>query len=98
VRPTSKSSTTTFILVLKGLSFEVRAGQIVALLGTNGAGKSTTLKAISGLLAPEDGKVTNGSIEFDGRPIHRRAAHEIVRDGVFQVMEGRRVFESIRRG
>ncbi|MDQ7028978.1 MAG: ABC transporter ATP-binding protein [Ardenticatenia bacterium] len=83
------------ILVLKGLSLEVQTGQIVALLGANGAGKTTTLKAISGLLKPEDGKVTDGTIEFMGKPIHRLDAEEIVRRGVFQVMEGRRVFEHL---
>lgn len=83
------------VLVLKGLSLEVRQGQIVALLGTNGAGKSTTLKAISGLLKPENGAVTDGSIELDGVPIHRLSADRIVRQGIFQVMEGRRVFEHL---
>ncbi len=83
------------ILVLKGLSLEVKQGQIVALLGANGAGKSTTLKAISGLLKPDDGKVTDGSIEFLGQPIHNRDAEDIVRAGIFQVMEGRRVFEHL---
>lgn len=83
------------VLVLKGLSLEVREQQIVALLGTNGAGKSTTLKAISGLLEPEDGRVSDGTIEFLGEPIHQRRAEEIVRGGIFQVMEGRRVFEHL---
>lgn len=83
------------ILVLKGLSLEVKQGQIVALLGANGAGKSTTLKAISGLLKPDDGEVTDGSIEFLGQPIHNRDAEDIVRAGIFQVMEGRRVFEHL---
>ncbi len=83
------------ILVLKGMSMEVQEGQIVALLGANGAGKSTTLKAISGLLKPEDGEVTDGEIIFDGEPIHNREASEIVRMGIFQVMEGRRVFEHL---
>ncbi len=83
------------ILVLKGLSLRVETGQIAALLGTNGAGKSTTLKAISGLLKPEDGEVTDGSIEFLGAPIHNLAAETIVRRGIFQVMEGRRVFEHL---
>ncbi len=83
------------ILVLKGLSLEVPKGKIVGLLGSNGAGKSTTLKAISGLLKPEDGEVTDGSIEFEGVPIHQRDAAEIVRMGIFQVMEGRRVFEHL---
>ncbi len=84
-----------FILVLKGLSMEVGEGQIVALLGANGAGKTTTLKAISGLLKPENGEVTDGSIEFAGERIDKKEAAEIVRMGIFQVMEGRRVFEHL---
>ena len=83
------------ILVLKGLSLTLEQGQIAALLGTNGAGKSTTLKAISGLLKPEDGKVTDGSIDFLGDRIDTLAAEEVVRRGIFQVMEGRRVFEHL---
>jgi len=83
------------ILVLKGMSLQVEEGQIVGLLGANGAGKTTTLKAISGLLKPEDGEVTDGSIEFMGKPIHNLYPEEIVRMGIFQVMEGRRVFEHL---
>ncbi len=83
------------ILVLKGMSLEVPEGKIVGLLGSNGAGKSTTLKAISGLLKPEDGEVTDGNIIFDGREIHHMDAADIVRLGIFQVMEGRRVFEHL---
>ncbi len=83
------------ILVLKGLSLEVPAGQIVALLGGNGAGKTTTLKAISGLLKSEEGKVTEGSITFCNQRIDGRDPETIVRLGVFQVMEGRRVFEEL---
>jgi branched-chain amino acid transport system ATP-binding protein len=83
------------ILVLKGLSLEVPRGKIVALLGSNGAGKSTTLKAVSGLLRAEEGEVTDGAIELDGERIDRLAPEEIVRRGVFQVMEGRRVFEDL---
>lgn len=83
------------ILVLKGMSLQVPQGKIVALLGSNGAGKSTTLKAISGLLKPDNGEVTDGSIEFMGETIHHRDAAEIVRMGIFQVMEGRRVFEHL---
>jgi branched-chain amino acid transport system ATP-binding protein len=83
------------ILVLKGLSLEVPDGQIVALLGANGAGKTTTLKAISGLLKTEDGKVTDGSIEFMGRRIDGLDAEAICRAGVVQVMEGRKVLESL---
>jgi len=83
------------ILVLKGLSLSVPGGQIVALLGANGAGKSTTLKAISGLLHSEDGEVTDGVIEFEGEPIHQLPPEQIVRRGIFLVMEGRRVFEDL---
>ena len=83
------------ILVLKGLSLEVPKGQIVALLGSNGAGKSTTLKAISGLLRAEEGEVTDGAIELDGERIESLDPEQIVRRGIFQVMEGRRVFEDL---
>jgi len=83
------------ILVLKGVSLQVAEGSIVALLGANGAGKSTTLKAISGLLRTERGDVSKGSIELLGEPIHRRDPAEVVGLGVVQVMEGRRVFEHL---
>jgi branched-chain amino acid transport system ATP-binding protein len=83
------------ILVLKGVSLTVPPGGIVALLGANGAGKSTTLKAISGLLGTERGDITKGSIELGGEPIHRRNPSEVVRRGVVQVMEGRHVFEHL---
>ena len=83
------------ILVLKGMSFQVREGQIVTILGNNGAGKSTTLKAISGLLKSEDGKVTDGSITFMGERIDRMEPEKIVRKGIFQVMEGRKAFEDL---
>ena len=83
------------ILVLKGLTMEVPEGKIVALLGANGAGKSTTLKAISGLLKSEEGEVTDGTIEFMGETINNKDPEEIVRRGIFQVMEGRRVFEDL---
>jgi branched-chain amino acid transport system ATP-binding protein len=83
------------ILVLGGLSLSVKEGQIVALLGPNGAGKSTTLKAISGLLRSEGGAVAQGSIDFLGERIDRLRPEEIVRRGIFQVMEGRRVFEDL---
>lgn len=83
------------ILVLRGLSLEVADGGIAALLGSNGAGKTTTLRAISGLLHVEDGEVADGSIVFDGEEIHETAAHRIVEKGVFQVLEGRRVFEHL---
>ncbi|MDR7485411.1 MAG: ABC transporter ATP-binding protein [Armatimonadota bacterium] len=80
------------ILALKGISLEVPAGGIVALLGANGAGKSTTLKAISGLLRHENGAITEGAIEFAGERIDRRSAEEISQAGIVQVLEGRRVF------
>ena len=83
------------ILVLRGLSLEVGEGRIVALLGSNGAGKSTTLKAISGLLYVEDGEISDGTIVFDGEEIQGMDAHRIVEKGVFQVLEGRRVFEHL---
>jgi branched-chain amino acid transport system ATP-binding protein len=83
------------ILVLKGMSLEVKEGQIVSLLGANGAGKTTTLKAISGLLKTEEGEVTDGVIEFENEAIHRLDPEAIVRRGIFQVMEGRRVFEDL---
>ena len=83
------------ILVLKGLSMLVEGGKVVALLGSNGAGKSTTLKAVSGLLRTEEGEVTDGSIEFMGRRIDREDAADLVRRGIFHVLEGRRVFEHL---
>jgi len=83
------------ILVLKGASLKVPEGGMVALLGANGAGKSTTLKAISGLLRTERGEVTKGGIEFLGDPIHRKDPGEVVRRGIVQVMEGRHVFEHL---
>ncbi|MFH0823713.1 MAG: ABC transporter ATP-binding protein [Pseudomonadota bacterium] len=83
------------VLVLKGLSLKVEEGQIVALLGNNGAGKSTTLKAISGLLKSENGEITDGSITFMGERIDRTDPEKIVRKGIFQVMEGRQAFEDL---
>src|SRR2546423_3792396 len=80
------------ILVLKGVSLEVPQGKIVALLGANGAGKSTTLKAISNLLAAERGDVTKGTIEFKGKRVDKLTTHDLVRMGVCQVMEGRHCF------
>jgi branched-chain amino acid transport system ATP-binding protein len=79
------------ILVLRGLSLDVREGAIVALLGANGAGKSTTLKAISGLLKTENGAVTRGEIRLAGERIDGIDPDAIVRRGIFQVMEGRRI-------
>jgi len=83
------------ILVLKGVSLEVPDGKIVGLLGANGAGKTTTLKAISGLLYTEEGKVTDGSIEFDGQRIDGMNPEDVVKLGIVQVMEGRPMFEHL---
>ena len=83
------------ILVLKGINMAVPEKNIVALLGANGAGKTTTLKAISGLLHSEDGKVTSGSIHFLGKPTHHEEPENIVRMGLVQVMEGRRILEHL---
>jgi branched-chain amino acid transport system ATP-binding protein len=80
------------ILVLKGVSLEVPKGKIVALLGANGAGKSTTLKAISNLLRTERGEVTKGSIEFMGQRTDKLTTNDLVKMGVCQVMEGRHCF------
>ena len=78
------------IHALKGVSLEVRHGEIVSLIGANGAGKSTTLRAISGLLRPRQGE-----IRFRGQAIHGRPAHEIVALGVGHVPEGRRIFPTL---
>ena len=83
------------ILVLRGLSLAVPEGKIVALLGSNGAGKSTTLKAVSGLLPSERGEITDGSIIFDGRDITRMDAAHRVKAGLSLCMEGRHVFEHL---
>ena len=83
------------ILVLKGISLLVPDGKIISLLGANGAGKTTTLKAISGVLYTELGEVTDGRIEFDGRKIGRMDPEDIVKLGIVQVMEGRRLFEHL---
>ena len=80
------------ILVLKGVSLNVPKGKIVALLGANGAGKSTTLKAISNLLRAERGDVTKGSVEYKGQRVDQLSPNELVRRGVIQVMEGRHCF------
>ena len=82
-------------LVLRGLSIEVPDGQIVALLGANGAGKTTTTRAVSGLLDVHEGKVTKGSVIFDGQRIDDMEPSAIVRTGITQVMEGRRVFAEL---
>jgi branched-chain amino acid transport system ATP-binding protein len=83
------------VQALRGLSLAVPRGEIVALLGSNGAGKSTTLKAISGLLALEDGELKSGSILFNGQTTARLQPQQLVHQGVSHVMEGRRVFEDL---
>ena len=83
------------ILVLKGVSLEVPEGGIVALLGANGAGKSTTLKSISNLIKAERGGVTKGSIEYKGASIQSLTPNDLVKRGVIQVMEGRHIFEHL---
>ena len=83
------------ILVLRGVTIEVPDGQIVSLLGANGAGKSTVIKAVSGMLYPEEGRVTDGSIEYNGVRIDGMRTTEIVNMGIVQVMEGRRTLEQL---
>ena len=83
------------ILVLKGVSLKVKKGGITALLGGNGAGKSTTLKSISNLLASERGEVTKGSVTYSNEYIHDLDPSQIVKKGVIQVMEGRHCFEHL---
>ncbi|OWJ76244.1 MULTISPECIES: ABC transporter ATP-binding protein [Haematobacter] len=79
-------------LAIKGVSLEVGEGEVVALLGSNGAGKSTTLKAISGLLGPERGLVTRGTIRFGEHDLLKMGPPERVADGLVHVLEGRRIF------
>ncbi len=83
------------VLTLRGMSLDVGKGQIVALLGANGAGKTTLLRAVTGLLPVHRGKITKGSIELEGARIDRLDAPQIVRRGIAQVMEGRRVFAEL---
>ena len=83
------------LLVLKGVSLAVPDGAIVALLGANGAGKTTALRAVTGLLALHRGRVTKGHVTLDGRRIDQLDAPQIVRAGIGQVMEGRRIFAEL---
>ena len=83
------------ILVLRGVSLEVPEGTIVALLGANGAGKTTLLRALTGLLDVHEGEITKGAVTLDGVPVHHLPAPQVVRRGISQVMEGRRVFAEL---
>ncbi|MBA2496644.1 MAG: ABC transporter ATP-binding protein [Acidimicrobiia bacterium] len=83
------------VLVLRGVSLDVPSGRIVALLGANGAGKTTLLRAVTGLLKIHRGAVTKGTVEVAGRGITREEPAAIVRAGVSQVMEGRRIFATL---
>ena len=83
------------ILVLKGISLTAKPGTITTLLGANGAGKTTTLKAISGILTSERGELKKGSISFDGVDISKLKPFDVVKMGIVQVFEGRRVFQSL---
>lgn len=80
------------VLVLRGISLEVPTGKIVALLGANGAGKTTTMRATTGLLDVHEGEITKGQVVFDGIDITDKDPSYIVRNGISQVMEGRRIF------
>jgi len=83
------------LLGLRGVSLEVKRGSIVAVLGSNGSGKTTLLRALTGLLDVHRGKVTKGSMQFEGQPLERRDPASIVRAGMAQVMEGRRIFPAL---
>ncbi|MBW1786431.1 MAG: ABC transporter ATP-binding protein [Deltaproteobacteria bacterium] len=83
------------ILVLKGVSLALTEGEIVCLLGTNGAGKTTTLKAVSGLLKPDNGEIRDGNIQYLGEDIQKKDAEDVVRMGIVQVLEGRRIFKHL---
>ena len=80
------------VLVLRGLSLNVPDGEIIALLGANGAGKTTTLRAITGILDIHEGDITKGSVTFDGERIDGKDPAAIVKMGIAQVLEGRRIF------
>lgn len=83
------------VTAVQGISLTVRKGQIVAILGSNGAGKSTTLRAISGFLGLDDARVTDGSVTFNGRRIENRPPHEITRLGIVLVPEREKVFPNL---
>ena len=83
------------ILVLRGISLNVSEGEIVALLGANGAGKTTLLRSITGLLDIHRGRITKGSVTFLGQKTNRYDPSKLVRAGLSQVMEGRRIFAEL---
>jgi branched-chain amino acid transport system ATP-binding protein len=83
------------VLVLRGVSLEVPEGAVVALLGANGAGKTTLLRAITGLLRVHRGEITKGTVELEGERVDGADPSEIVRRGLAQVMEGRRIFAEL---
>jgi branched-chain amino acid transport system ATP-binding protein len=83
------------IVALRGVSLEVRPGEIVALLGANGAGKTSLLRAVSGLIDAHRGEITKGQVALDGRALQSGGAPAIVKAGVAQVMEGRRIFQEL---
>lgn len=83
------------MLVLRGISLTVPPGQIVAMLGANGAGKSTLLRSLTGLLDVHHGKITRGSVSLDGAPVHQLRPAQLVKRGIAQVMEGRRIFAQL---
>jgi branched-chain amino acid transport system ATP-binding protein len=82
-------------IAVQGVSFQVERGQIVTLLGINGAGKTTTLRAVSGFIGIDNAKVTEGSVEFEGRRITARPPYQITRRGIVLVPERDKVFESL---
>ena len=83
------------ILVLRGISFEVNQGDIIALLGSNGSGKTTVLRSITGLLDVQNGDITTGKISFNNENISDMKASDIVDLGIAQVLEGRRIFSEL---
>jgi branched-chain amino acid transport system ATP-binding protein len=86
------------ILALRGISLEVPEKNIITLLGANGGGKSTTIKAIAGILSLEDGEIEGGMIEFDGERIDQESPEEIVKKGISVIPEGRGVFPELTVG
>ncbi len=84
-----------FMQVVRGVSLKVTTASMVALLGSNGAGKSTVLKAVSGILEIEDGDIEEGNIEFEGVRLNKKDTHDIVKLGIIQVPEGRRIFDEL---